>query len=207
MIKVLVADDSNLIQKAIRIALAKAGTEIICAPTDTRAREITQSWSPDAIYLSASLPDLQLSAWHASPLNTIYKTKVTLVEGSFSQFLGGASGQEPRARLRKPFTADQIVQSLQTVCGTPARPSFIRSTPVTPPAAASEPSKSRGPVDMPASFWSMPADVQEQFKQKMDQVAREYCREHFTAIAREVVTSELRRLQKERARALDNPTR
>ena len=115
-LKVLVIDDSNTIRRSAEIFLKQGGHEVLLAEDGFDALSKVNDYEPDLIFCDILMPRLDGYQTCAIIKRNAKYTKVPIVmlsskDGVFDKARGRMVGSQDY--LTKPFTKDQLLQTVQ----------------------------------------------------------------------------------------------
>jgi CheY-like chemotaxis protein len=120
MIKILIADDSDMMRKIAKMTIAKGGYEVIEASNGAQAVEIAQKQLPQLILLDAEMPEMD--GWEATkalktnPLTSAIPVLIcTGHDLSEEDELVKSSGIN--GYVSKPYNPDQMLSKIKEVLG------------------------------------------------------------------------------------------
>ena len=113
MIKLIVADESEAIVKAFKMAVAAYEVEVLTAASAGDLLRLLKSFTPDYMFLSSRLPGVQNLDWNNDSLKMLKSEKLTVLVSNF----GGQDVLPVESQLEKPFTADQVLEILSNYFG------------------------------------------------------------------------------------------
>lgn len=228
--RILVADDSTTIQKVLRIAFAQKPVQLLTASSLIEANSVLQTETPCAIIVDSCLPGTKGTKDLKHLLELKGGVPSVILVGTFeSSDTSVLQLNGLREVIKKPFEPHEVVEAVERVLGRrldagstppppPTRPGGIPEfrmpagepapknlpplpkldfeappppgvTPKPPPLPTKE-EKATGPVS-PEEIASMVRDA-----------VFDYCDRHFKALAKDVITAEVRRLMDQKARHL-----
>lgn len=119
-LKVLVIDDSNTIRRSAEIFLKQGGHEVLLADDGFDALAKVNDYQPDLIFCDILMPRLDGYQTCAIIKRNVKFSKVPIVmlsskDGVFDRARGRMVGSEDY--LTKPFTKDQLLQTVEDFCG------------------------------------------------------------------------------------------
>ena len=228
---ILLADDSQPIQKVVKIALATLQCEFTYVSNFADAEKALQKKQAQIFILDAGLAGAA-NVQDLKKLEDLAGIPTIVLLGSYEKYAEqDLLGMGIVNILKKPFDGTQLLAIVKKLANTmsPSPPieTFVQSIPelvLVPPAPMpritqiqfSDESKIGTPLSPIASQFS-PPDFRVNIEQKndfnresliqelrgsMETLVKEYCEKNFKGIAREILTSELRRLAEEKARHL-----
>ena len=68
MIKIVVADESSAIVKAVKFAVARYAIEVVTASTGAEFLEVMRKETPDFVFLGSRLSGIENLNWQVEPL-------------------------------------------------------------------------------------------------------------------------------------------
>ena len=198
---ILIADNSEAIQRVVQLSFAPYGIDVIFASNYPEA--LKKSSEADLIIADVQLPATpntqELSKLGANmPLILLCSSylkidKVNLQEQGFQEFLDKPFEHQQLlqcvSRVLQYDFSDKLLPELAPPSSSPSSPadSFVQSEP-------SPESQAPNPVT--------PDVLGDNFATIVRQTVLDYCQQHFAKIARETVLQEIRRLQKEKTSQL-----
>lgn len=196
---ILIADSSEAIQRVMQLSFAPHGIDVIFASNYPEA--LKKSREADLIIVDIQLPatpnQQELSKLGANvPLILLCSSylkvdKVNLQEQGFQEFLD------------KPFEHQHLLQCVSRVLQYDFSDKILPTLEHSPSfhSKPSEPSEQTLTND-PSIASPLPDAISDNFSAIVRQTVFEYCKQHFTAIAKDTVLQEIRRLQKEKTNQL-----
>jgi CheY-like chemotaxis protein len=114
-LKALLVEDNDRLRRVLELSLAEIGCDVTSAPSGDAARDLLESGPcPDLLFsdirMSGSLNGVQLAHWatgHCGALRVLLQTG----------YAEEGAGEFPV--LRKPFTAEELVDAIQAVLTPP----------------------------------------------------------------------------------------
>jgi CheY-like chemotaxis protein len=216
--RILVADDSTTIQKVIRIAFSRYPVDLLAASTLLEAKSVIQLEPLDLVIMDSCLPgtkgpeDLKRFMDGSQGLPGVF------LVGSFQgSDLSSLVQSGLREILKKPFESREIVDVVRSVLGRPLEPSGSEEAlptlaagispsggaePLKPASIAIDDSSSPVPPPPPSKLGIPNGLSQEDLASVVKSAVYDYCSRHFEDCAKDVITTEIRRLMDQKARQL-----
>lgn len=202
---ILIADNSEAIQRVVQLSFAPYGIDVIFASNYPEA--LKKSSEADLIIADVQLPATpntqELSKLGANmPLILLCSSylkidKVNLQEQGFQEFLD------------KPFEHQQLLQCVSRVLQYDFSDKLLPELSPSPSSSSSSSAaadsldqQSEPNLELQAPSSVIPDALGDNFATIVRQTVLDYCQQHFAKIAKETVLQEIRRLQKEKTSQL-----
>ena len=193
-VRLLLADDSEAIQKVISISFADLAVELRSVANKEQALNALHEEPADLVLADARLDGTASASDFLELARLCANNKILLLEGSYD----GVDHEAFRAHglnhiIKKPFETGDLIRYIEDKLNVPLHADAIE--------------RSGGQKATPAPGWDG-SDFDSQAKAfveaKLDQIVAKqvesFCRDRFEDIARQVLESELKRLLSERNR-------